>query len=195
MLSIRKHIAVFDFDDVLHDYNKRICETIGINISRIIVFNTRENPLLSDSEKQKMLTAYSDPAFFRDITYCKGIERLRELQDKGMECYINSHCYSNEIKRLKEKSIRENINIPDDHVILTVIKDDGKTTKNITPDTDFFIDDRIDNIINSKTRFNIMPNKPWNTSEFKTKKLNGQTVIRKDNLQQIMNYLMRFVNH
>lgn len=192
-MQIRKHISVFDYDDVLHDYNTRVCESIGINKTRIITFNPKINPLLSESEKKQLIEAYSDPSFFQDVTYYDGIERFTELQANNISCYINSHCYTEEIKQLKLKSIREHIDIPEDHILITVIDKDYTNKKILMPNTTFFIDDRIDNILTSTAQFNIVPNQPWNTSHLEARKLTGRPIIRKKNLSEVMNCLLAFV--
>lgn len=188
------NIVIFDFDDVLHGYNETISKQTNIPFQKLITFNTTDNPLLSDTEQKQLQQAYNDPEPFRHIQYYNGIEKLQKLKELDIRAYICSHCYSDEIKQLKQKSIAENIDIPSNHIYLQILNANDQKHKNIAqiaPHVQFFIDDRLDNIKTSHAAINLVPKKPWNTSNLETQKPNNPYTY-KDNLNDILDHIIEY---
>jgi hypothetical protein len=84
------------------------------------------------------------------------------LEQFGAKVYINSNCLNQEIVNFKRSFLHKELGIPDDQIILNIITD--VKVKPLDNDMYIFIDDSPYNISNSKAKYNIIPNKPWNKS-------------------------------
>ena len=191
----KKFKIVFDMDDVLWNFNDRVCDRIGLDKSQIVTFHVAKNPLLSDAQKASLIKAYGNVEMFRDIEWHQDIGKINQLVRAGHDIYINSHCINHEIIILKRMQLSSVLEVPDDNILLSVIETDSESKKNIGDDVDIFIDDNPNNIIHSKACINVMPTKTWNTSKYALEELSkSPNVIVVDGLNEVMGYINSMIN-
>lgn len=187
--------AVFDFDDVCHLLNERACAAAGIDIQKVHTFNINDNQLLTSDEKERLITQWNNPELFDNIQWCPGVEEIINLPEYGIEPYINSNCGSYDILDKKYTQIKSKLNLPDDRIILTVIDVKKHAGKNIKNDTTFFSDDNPHHIAESDAYVNLMPEKPWNTSQEERDRYAGKTVLLRKDLISIITTMKTITRH
>lgn len=155
------HKIVFDVDDTLWQLNKRIAAEIGLDYNKITVFSAHDNPNLTKTERDALLSAYADSKMFEDIEWDASIEKINVLQ---ADIYINSNNSTQEIADLKRTQLHNILNINDDHIIMNIVGNDKSniTKKYIGDDVYILVDDSPHNIEMSKAKFNIVIKRPWN---------------------------------
>lgn len=154
---------IFDIDDILWPLNDRVAKRTNIDTNKLITYNPKDNPLLSENEKQRLLDEYNRADLFENIKFSSGIEKINNL---NADVYINSNVYSQRAIDLKKSQLQKILNIPDDHYVFNLITPEtSKEPKIIKSDVFIFIDDSPYNIINSNAQNNIMIKKPYNTSQ------------------------------
>ena len=159
--ALRK--IIFDIDDILWPLNNRVSKLTKIDANKLITYNPKDNPLLSDNEKQMLINTYNRADLFEDIKFSPGIEKINDL---NADVYINSNAYSQKAIDLKKSQLQKILNIPEDHYIFNLITPEtSKKPKIIDSDIFIFVDDSPYNIINSNAQNNIMIKKPYNTSQ------------------------------
>ena len=72
--------VVFDLDDTLWPLNKVACRLLNIDFSKINCFVASENKLLTDDEKYRLMSLYSDPELWKHISWYSGYKTLMEGQ-------------------------------------------------------------------------------------------------------------------
>lgn len=177
---------VFDVDDTLWALNKKVCEKTGILYEKFSTFLIYENPLLTESEKKQILLEYGNPELFKNISWFKGIKRIKQL--KNVDIYINSNNLNQKCAENKFYELQKILNLPEDHIIMNIT---GKKQKNIKKkkideDTYIFVDDSPHNIAMSSARYNIMIRTPWNQSESAKKLIKDKNVIFCSNLNELI---------
>lgn len=175
--------VIFDIDDTLWGLNAKISKHTGIPLHKFVTFKLEMNPELSDKEKQLVLDWYSTSQLFENIEWFEGIDRINNLK---ADVYINSNIYSSEIEQLKRSQIHDVLDIEDDHIILNNVNNGSVGIKNIDSDTFIFVDDSPYNILHSKAKYNIMLNRPWNTSEYGQSIIGDTSVIICNSLNEII---------
>ena len=152
---------VFDVDDTLWQLNKRIAAEIGLDYNKITVFSAHDNPNLTNTERNALLSAYADSKMFENIEWDASIEKINVLQ---ADIYINSNNSTQEIADLKRTQLHNVLNINDDHIIMNIVGNDKSniTKKYIGDDVYILVDDSPHNIEMSKAKFNIVIKRPWN---------------------------------
>ena len=177
---MKKRKIVFDVDDTLWSLNKRVCKEINIPYENIITFSVYENPLLTDAEKEKLIAAYGNPEYFKNIQWFDGIERIIDL---NADVYFHSNSMNVQCSKYKRKELRKVLDIPDDHIIIENMRE-----KKIDTDTFIFVDDAVHNILASNAEYNIMIRTPWNQS-ICVKELLKKNVIVCENLNQVIDMI------
>lgn len=154
---------IFDIDDILWPLNNRVAKRTKIDVNKLITYNPKDNPLLSENEKQRLLDEYNRADLFENIRFSSGIEKINNL---NADVYINSNVYSQRAIDLKKSQLQKILNIPEDHYIFNLITPEAsKEPKIIKSDVFIFIDDSPYNITDSNAQHNIMIKKPYNTSQ------------------------------
>ena len=179
---------VFDVDDILWPLNKRVAERTGVDFNKLCTFSIFENPLLSESEKERVLKAYGDSNIFKNITWYSGAEKIMALEKYGVRVYINSNCYQKEIADLKYDQIHKLVDIPDSQLILNVfdINLEGHKKKEIGENVLAFIDDSPHNLMAARAESLYTLNRPWNMT---VSELNNINIKRFNTLDEIINDL------
>lgn len=162
---------VFDVDDVFWPLNKKTCQAAGIPYEKIVTYHYKRNPLLSESERQALLEAYTDERLHEDMPFFPDAKkflklaldprvkpwivsnglRRRSLDDKerGMRAYLGKHYGRFEA--------RYNLIRPDD------------SHKKAMPDgirIYMIFDDSPSNVVTAGAKYAFMPERPWNTSVY-----------------------------
>ena len=186
---------IFDVDDTLWSLNKKICNELDIPYENITTFSVHENPFLTERERQQMLSKYSDPNSFKNITWFDGIEQIENIKDADI--YLNSNSSNELCSAEKRQQLRAVLNIPDDHITINTTGNKKKdiVKKSIDEDTFIFVDDSPHNVSMSPAKYNIMICTPWNQSE------NGKTIVKDKNvlycktLIEAINLVQKLINN
>ena len=186
MREVKRKI-VFDVDDILWGLNKIATDKANIDYNKIVVYSAKENYLLTEDERKRLLEVYSDPDTFRYINWYDGVEDIIKLQQKGAEVYINSNSFNIEISELKRKQLKSILDLPDDRLILNVLTDCKK--KEIGDGVWCFVDDSPHNIASSTAVYNIAVKTPWNTSKHALDVIGNKDVIILDTLKDVINHI------
>ena len=186
MREVKRKI-VFDVDDILWGLNKIATDKANIDYNKIVVYSAKENYLLTEDERRRLLEVYSDPDTFRYINWYDGVEDIIRLEQKGAEVYINSNSFNIEISELKRKQLKSILDLPDDRLILNVLTDCKK--KEIGDGVWCFVDDSPHNIASSTAVYNIAVKTPWNTSEHALDIIGDKDVIILDTLKDVINHI------
>lgn len=186
MREVKRKI-VFDVDDILWGLNKIATDKANIDYNKIVVYSAKENYLLTEDERKRLLEVYSDPDTFRYINWYDGVEDIIKLQQKGAEVYINSNSFNIEISELKRKQLKSILDLPDDRLILNVLTDCKK--KEIGDGVWCFVDDSPHNIASSTAVYNIAVKTPWNTSKHALDIIGDKDVIILDTLKDVINHI------
>lgn len=186
MREVKRKI-VFDVDDILWGLNKIATDKANIDYNKIVVYSAKENYLLTEDERRRLLEVYSDPDTFRYINWYDGVEDIIRLEQKGAEVYINSNSFNIEISELKRKQLKSILDLPDDRLILNVLTDCKK--KEIGDGVWCFVDDSPHNIASSTAVYNIAVKTPWNTSKHALDVIGDKDVIILDTLKDVINHI------
>lgn len=178
---------IFDMDGCLWGFDERVCERIGLEYDRVVTFHVSENPLLDDEEKQRLRAGYMDPNIFENIIWYDGADRIRDLVDNDAYVGINSNCGSEKARDLKDVQIVQKFPFLDYRLNLIEIGTHKK--KQVGSDIDVFIDDNPHNIADSDAKLNIMPRKPWNTTDYAKSITYGKNVIQLGSLNEVIDFL------
>ena len=176
-MSIRK--VVFDLDDTLWPLNKRACKLANVDFDKIRNFALSENPLVTEDERERLSKVYNSVELWKEIHWFEGARDLKQLEQYNAKVYINSNCLNQDVIDLKRNFLSKELNIPDDQIILNLIK--SAKDKPLDDDMFIFVDDSPFNIIKSTATYNIVPNKPWNQNIDKY-------VIRINSLPEIIHF-------
>lgn len=178
---------VFDMDDVLWDFDGRVCKRIGLDKNRVVTFKVSENPLLNDEEKDTLRRAYADASIFDNIVWYDGINRISELTSMGADVHISSNCAGEEVAIKKHPQLLSALKLPEEKIHLNVIKVDTHHSKNIGSDVYAFIDDNPHNVAESDAKYNFMPIQPWNSTPEAKALVKHKKVIYCKDLNEIIN--------
>lgn len=153
--------VVFDVDDTLWSLNKRIASKTELNYNKLTVFSAHDNPNLTETERDILLSSYANSKMFENIKWDIGIEEINTLP---ADIYINSNNATQEIADLKRNQLHDILTIPDDHIIMNITGNNKSaiTKKHISDDVYILVDDSPHNIEMSKAKFNIIIKRPWN---------------------------------
>ena len=184
--------VVFDVDDILWSLNRRVCKQTGIPYEEIITFSIHENPLLTESEKEKMLKQYGNPESFKNIPWFDGIKRIMELK---ADVYINSNSLNEDCSYYKTKELQQVLNMPNNHIIINIVgqKKTDSIRKIINEDTYIFVDDSPDNVASSHAKYNIMICTPWNQSEKMKELTKEKNVIFCKDLNEVIDVIEKLL--
>ncbi len=178
------HKIIYDIDDVLWGLNFRVMERLGLEYAKITDVDYARTDF-SPEESERVFRAYEDPELFVDMDFYPGIERLLDVEKYGAEIYINSCACSDAVVKQKYQEMRRALpNLKTERLNIHSIAGQTKYAKTIDANTLIFVDDGPHNIARSQAKYNIMPRKPWNTSE-SAKRFQGRApgeVILVDNL-------------
>lgn len=184
-----RRIVVFDVDDILWGLNAKVSEITGIPEEKLITFALQENPLLTDEEKERVMSIYMSSEQFRDIKWYPGVERIMSLEQYGAEVHINSNSISQEVVDFKYSQLKSVIDIPDERLHLNLINIGDSKKKDIGDDVFIFVDDSPHNIATSTAKYNLMLNHPWNTSVYGIRDIGNVPVVRFDSLEKIIDHI------
>lgn len=186
MREVKRKI-VFDVDDILWGLNKIATDKVNIDYNKIVVYSAKENYLLTEDERKRLLEVYSNPDTFKHINWYDGVEDIIKLEQKGAEVYINSNSFNIEISELKRKQLKSILGLPDDRLILNVLTDCKK--KEIGDGVWCFVDDSPHNIASSTAVHNIAIKTPWNTSKHALDVIGDKDIVILDTLKDVINHI------
>lgn len=182
----KKIRVVFDMDDILWDLNRVATDMAKIPYDKIIVFHVNENPLLTEEQKKALKQAYSSDELFDNMVWYEGAEKIFTLESKDVEVSINSNCLGANVVERKYKLLHNLYAVDDSRLILNDLT--KGVAKKIGDDVTIFVDDSPYNHVMNKTKYHIMMNKPWNTSDMGRAVLGDldKDMIRCENLIEII---------
>ena len=151
--------VVFDLDDTLWNLNERACQLTGVDYSKINNFKLHENVLLTDEEKAKMWELYQDPELWRDLPWLEGATEIHELDSDVVEVWLVTNCLNTAVQEFKRSFLSKALHLPEERIILNVTT---ATSKKMPEDTFIFVDDSPFNLMASKAKYNLIPDRPWN---------------------------------
>lgn len=176
--------VIFDVDDTGWGLNDRVCDILGIDISKIKNFYIKHNEELDENQKELLLEKYSDSKIFENIEWYEGFGSIFDLEQLGCTVYINSNCNTQAVKETKHIELVDKLGFSDEKVILNVISD--AKNKNLADNIYILVDDSPFNIAKSKAIYNISLKKPWNTSKQGLETIGNKKVIFCDNFIEIL---------
>lgn len=176
---------VFDLDDTLWDLNKKACKLTGVYYHKLRTFLTTENPYLTDKEKVDLLNIYQNPILWENIEWINGAKAISsfEMLADDVKVYIISNCMNQAIADKKRSFLSKELDIPDSQIILNVEK--CATEKKMIDDIYILVDDSPYNIAQSKAKYTIIPNKPWNQEVENP----NTDLFRLNNLNNILDFI------
>lgn len=177
-------VVIFDVDDTGWGLNDKVCNILGIDISKIKNFYIKHNEELNENEKKLLLEKYSDSKVFENIEWYEGFESIFDLEQLGCTVHINSNCNTQAVKETKHIELVDKLGFPDEKVTLNIIAD--AKNKNLDDDIYILVDDSPFNIAKSKAMYNIALKKPWNTSKYGLETIGNKKVIFCDNFIEIL---------
>lgn len=177
-------VVIFDVDDTGWGLNDRVCNILGIDISKIKNFYIKHNEELDENQKELLLEKYSDPKMFENIEWYDGFDTIFSLEQFECEVHINSNCNTQAVRETKHTELVDKLSFPDDRVILNVITD--AKHKDLDDNIYILVDDSPFNITKSKATYNISLRKPWNTSKFGLETIGDKKVIFCDSFPEIL---------
>lgn len=177
-------VVIFDVDDTGWGLNDRVCDILGIDISKIKNFYIKHNEELDENQKELLLEKYSDSKIFENIEWYEGFGSIFDLEQLGCTVHINSNCNTQDVKETKHIELVDKLGFPDEKVTLNVIAD--AKNKNLDDDIYILVDDSPFNIAKSKAMYNIALKKPWNTSKYGLETIGNKKVIFCDNFIEIL---------
>ena len=174
---------VFDLDDTLWHLNKRASELTGIDFNKLKTFVTRENPLLTEEEKTILLDIYANPILWEKIEWIDGAKSIYSFEQLAddIRIYIISNCMNQQVADYKRSFLSKELGIPDNQIILNVSI--GAKKKKMIDNVYIFVDDSPYNIADSKAKYTIIPNKPWNQNVENS----NTKLLRIDDFNDILN--------
>lgn len=165
-MTDKRKKAVFDMDDVLHDFNGRACGIAGVRYEKLTSFDTHSNPDLTEEQKSRMLAAYADPRTYEGIRFDDGLCALiNEIHDTRPDVHvqIRSNAMSQAIRDVKLPQLRSVLHLPEEDIIVDVIDmEAGHLKKELPKGMFLFVDDSPYNIEAADAEHLIMPARPWN---------------------------------
>lgn len=161
--------VVFDIDDVFWPLNEKTCRASGIPYEKIVTYHYDRNPLLSASEKQALLEAYTDRRLHADMAFFPDArEFLRLALDPRVKPWLVSNGLSRESLDDKQRNMRAFLGKDygrfEARYHLIVPADSHK--KELPDDIYMIFDDSPSNVAGSKARYAFMPERPWNQSVY-----------------------------
>ena len=188
---------IFDMDDTLWSLNKRICKHTGIPYEKIITFSIHENPLLTESERQTMLSYYGNTSMFENIKWIDNVERINDMiHDKNIDIFINSNSANDTCSAIKRRQLHEIFDMSDDHISINTTGNKKKNVvkKTIDDDTYIFVDDSPHNVAMSPAKYNIMIKTPWNQSDAGKTTVKDKNVIYCDDFNHVLQTIYKILD-
>ena len=159
---------IFDLDDTLWNLNAKACALADVDVNKLVIFNMYKNKNLTKDEVNKLYDIYCDPNLWKDIKYHRGVKSIAQLEKyKGVKVFINSNCMNDDVCTYKRSFLSKDLKLPDKQIHLN----NSCKKKEIT-DAFIFIDDNPENILHAKSKYYIVPDKPWNQN------LKGENIYR-----------------
>ncbi len=162
--STNRPKIVYDCDDVLWPLTERVCKKCHIPLGKQTVFRIQDDPKLTDDEKQAMAACFDEPENFCEMQFYPEISELADIFALGAEVAINSNCFNKAIAELKRNQLSATLPFlrkKDLHVNVVTPQSNHKS---IGDDVLVFVDDSPYNIARSKSLINLVPMRPWNTT-------------------------------
>lgn len=180
---------VFDLDDTLWHLNKRASELTGIDFNKLKTFVTKENPLLTEEEQTILLDIYANPILWEKMEWIDGAKSIYSFEQLAddIKVYIVSNCMNQQVADYKRSFLSKELSIPDNQIILNVSM--GAKKKKMIDNVYIFIDDSPYNIADSKAKYTIIPNKPWNQNVENS----NTKLYRVDNFNDILNMIRSII--
>lgn len=162
-------LLCIDVDDVLWPLDETACRMAGVEYERIVTFDTRKNPLLTEDEKQRMLAAYSSPALHEKMPMYPGVRALGKIAaDPRIRAAICSNSILQEAIDNKERNLSSFFgeDWQNFETIFHLIDLDGVAGKKWPDNPWCVMDDSPHNALSCGARHILVPMRPWNTSEY-----------------------------
>ena len=157
---MKKYIVVFDLDDTLWNLNEKACKIAGVDYNKIRNFKLHENPLLTDSEKDKLWELYQNPILWKDLEWLDGAKDIKDLESDEVEVWLVSNCLNINVEQFKRSILSKELGLPDNRIMLNVKVSVGD--KKMPKNTYIFVDDSPYNLNDSTAKYKIIPDRPWN---------------------------------
>lgn len=158
---MKPNLIIFDMDDVMWNLNEKVAKVKGIDHNKLICFAVRENPNLTEDEKQLVLDAYTETEVYSDIEFIKPVINLiNRIYHEFPEypVHIVSNCGTQAIRNVKMEQLLNVLDLPEEQIHLYVIDMETGAKKKTLPDNIFiFVDDSPHNIASANAAHKIMP--------------------------------------
>lgn len=183
-------IVVYDMDDVLWGYSEVAARYAGISLSEWTDFHIEKIEALAEEKRKELRAVVGRTDFYDEIEFYPGVEDILQICElsERVHVIINSNVISQEAAIIKRQRLMETIpGISDQNMVFGLVGNGEKKTmlnKRIDPGTFIFVDDSPYNILTSPAVANIMPQKPWNTTQGAKKLLFGKAAFYATDLQR-----------
>lgn len=190
--------VVFDVDDVLWPLGEVVARKLGINSERYFYqFSVKDNPMLTEQEREAVIAAFADPQYFAEIDFFAGIENIMKPCELGAIVKIKSNSFNEQVARLKVQQLLATVpNLCEDDIQMNIIRYGQAHGKTIDRDTTIFVDDSPYNIATSPAITNIMPDLGnWNRGAEAMRIINGRPVRYAKSLCEINELVYAQIEH
>lgn len=185
--------VVYDVDDTLWDLTGMLCDNFGVNKEDHITYDPKDNPRLSDNEKQMFYEAFRDPEVFKQCRFFDGYEQIFDLEKDGSaEVWISSANLNESIMEVKRERLRNEIpNINMEHVSLTVA---GTVHQGRVPGY-ILVDDSLSNVANSDFEYYILIDMPHNRNTDILEMYPNKNIIKVHSLKDAIKLVEDFIRN
>lgn len=183
-------IVVFDVDDVMHDLNRRVAERTQIPYEKFVTFYPKENPVMTEEEKRRVLMAYQDPKTFEDIDFCLPVIDLvnriyHEYPD--YQVHIISNNTNEKIRDVKLRQLQKVLDLPEEQLHMHVIHIEESKKKCLPKNIFLIVDDSYHNLKMADAQHKIMPARKHNETVLdENGRLNGEYVDRPETVEHLV---------
>lgn len=164
---MKKKTTVFDIDDVFWPLNEHAARIAGIDYQKIVTFIAKQNPLLNETERQRLHDAYQTPRIHADMDFYPGAKEFGVIaRDPRIDPWICSNSVDQSVIDDKIRNLRQFLEDDYDRFqTMCHIIDMARSGEKKFPDNvHILVDDSPLNAVASKARHVVMPRRPWNQS-------------------------------
>lgn len=155
---------VYDLDDVLWDLTRPIMKKLNLEHKKQTNFHIQDDPVFIPEEKSQIMREFCDIGNFHKAEFYAGAKDILQVADTDVKVSINSNAYAPEVVEIKKQRLQDFFpNLPMENCRLNLVTPESNR-KQIDQDVLAFVDDSPYNIGESNAKFNLMPEKTWNTS-------------------------------
>lgn len=160
-------LVIFDMDNVMWNLDERVAKRKDIDCRKFTVYSAYDNENLTDMEKNRVITAYTETETYMSIVFYKKIvDLINKIHNEHPEYLVQivSNCATEAIRDVKMTQLLNVLDLHERDIHLHVINiKTGSKHKELPKDIFMIVDDSPYNIMNADARHKIMPAKPYNT--------------------------------